>query len=68
MYNLVKRQAEVEILPLAQAEDLAVICYGPGGGGLLTGKYAPGIKPNDARLSTNAGWTCRALVPPQVLV
>ncbi len=36
MYNLVKRQAKVEILPLAQAEDMAVICYGPGGGGLLT--------------------------------
>jgi aryl-alcohol dehydrogenase-like predicted oxidoreductase len=59
MYNLVKRQAEVEILPLAQAEDLAVICYGPGGGGMLTGKYAPGIKPNDARLSTNVGYAKR---------
>lgn len=59
MYNLVKRQAEVEILPLAQAEDMAVICYGPGGGGLLTGKYAPGIKPSDARLSANVGYSKR---------
>jgi aryl-alcohol dehydrogenase-like predicted oxidoreductase len=40
MYNLVKRQAEVEILPLAQAQDIAVIPYSPLGGGLLTGKYA----------------------------
>ncbi len=40
MYSLVKRQAEVEILPLAQAENLGVISYSPLGGGLLTGKYA----------------------------
>ena len=59
MYNLVKRQAEVEILPLAQSEDMAVICYGPGGGGLLTGKYAPGVKPKDARLSTNTEYSKR---------
>lgn len=39
MYNLVKRQAEVEILPMAQAENLAVISYNPLGGGLLSGKY-----------------------------
>lgn len=39
MYNLVKRQAEVEILPLALAEHVGVISYSPLGGGLLTGKY-----------------------------
>jgi len=39
MYNLVKRQAETEILPLAEAERLAVISYSPLGGGMLTGKY-----------------------------
>jgi aryl-alcohol dehydrogenase-like predicted oxidoreductase len=39
MYNLVKRQAEVEILPLAQSENLGVITYNPLGGGILTGKY-----------------------------
>ena len=39
MYNLVKRQAEVEILPMAQANGLGVIPYSPAGGGLLTGKY-----------------------------
>ena len=43
MYNLVKRQAEVEILPMAVAEELAVISYSPLGGGLLTGKYRGGI-------------------------
>ncbi|MBM3289021.1 MAG: aldo/keto reductase, partial [Candidatus Hydrogenedentes bacterium] len=42
MYNLVKRQAEVEILPLAQAERLAVCPYSPVAAGLLTGKYLRG--------------------------
>lgn len=42
MYNLVKRQAEVEILPMAQSEGFAVAPYSPLGGGLLTGKYATG--------------------------
>jgi aryl-alcohol dehydrogenase-like predicted oxidoreductase len=40
MYSLVKRQVEVEILPLAAAENLGVMTYSPLGGGLLTGKYA----------------------------
>jgi aryl-alcohol dehydrogenase-like predicted oxidoreductase len=40
MYNLAKRQAEVEILPMAEAENLAVFPYSPTGGGLLTGKYS----------------------------
>jgi aryl-alcohol dehydrogenase-like predicted oxidoreductase len=53
MYNLVKRQAEVEILPLAQAENLGVISYSPLGGGLLTGKYGPGQKPDQGRLVEN---------------
>jgi 1-deoxyxylulose-5-phosphate synthase len=42
MYNLVKRQAEAEILPMAQSEGFAVCPYSPLGGGLLTGKYAAG--------------------------
>jgi aryl-alcohol dehydrogenase-like predicted oxidoreductase len=39
MYNLVKRQAEVEILPMAEAEQVGVISYSPIAAGLLTGKY-----------------------------
>ncbi len=42
MYNLVKRQAEVEILPMAADQNIAVYSYSPLGGGLLTGKYAAG--------------------------
>lgn len=51
MYNLVKRQAEVEILPMAQAEKLAVCPYNPLAAGMLTGKYRKGqtgrIKENE---------------------
>jgi aryl-alcohol dehydrogenase-like predicted oxidoreductase len=54
MYNLVKRQAEVEILPLAQAEQLAVISYSPLGGGLLTGKYGRARRPEQGRLVEDA--------------
>lgn len=59
MYNLVKRQAEVEIFPLAQAEDIGVIPYSPLGGGLLTGKYTTDHKPADGRLVQNKMYTLR---------
>ena len=50
MYNLAKRQAEVELLPLAIQENMAVIPYSPLGGGLLTGKYGIDQKPKKGRL------------------
>ncbi len=50
MYNLLKRQAEVEILPLAQSEQLAVINYSPAAGGLLSGKYGVARKPPSGRI------------------
>ncbi len=40
MYNLIKRQAEVEILPMAEANGIGVAPYSPAAGGLLSGKYA----------------------------
>jgi aryl-alcohol dehydrogenase-like predicted oxidoreductase len=42
MYNLVKRQAEVEILPMAEDLGILVAPSSPLGGGLLTGKYTAG--------------------------
>ena len=60
MYNLVKRQAEVEILPMAQANGLAVIPYSPGGGGLLSGKYS---SHQTGRLSTNKMYEARYAEP-----
>jgi aryl-alcohol dehydrogenase-like predicted oxidoreductase len=59
MYNLVKRQAEVEILPLARAERLGVFPYSPLGGGLLTGKYGLVQKPAEGRLVQNKIYQAR---------
>jgi aryl-alcohol dehydrogenase-like predicted oxidoreductase len=53
MYSLAKRQAEVEILPMAQSERLGVITYSPLGGGLLSGKYGAGKRPASGRLIEN---------------
>jgi len=59
MYNLVKRQVEVEILPMAQSLGLAVIPYSPTGGGLLTGKYSPDRRPERGRLLDTKMYTIR---------
>jgi aryl-alcohol dehydrogenase-like predicted oxidoreductase len=56
MYNLVKRQAEVEILPMAEANGIGVIPYSPGAAGLLSGKYA---KQGVGRLKTNKMYEAR---------
>lgn len=53
MYNLVKRQAEVELLPMAYSENIGVTSYSPLGGGLLTGKYGRNRKPDSGRLVNN---------------
>jgi len=59
MYSLVKRQVESEILPLAREENLGVITYSPVGGGLLSGKYGPGKRPNSGRLMENSQYISR---------
>ncbi len=63
LYNLVKRQAEVEILPLAQNENLGVITYNCLGGGLLTGKYDTRSRPEHGRLVDNLLYTRRYAEP-----
>jgi aryl-alcohol dehydrogenase-like predicted oxidoreductase len=57
MYNLVKRQAEVEILPMALANGIGVIPYSPVGAGLLSGKYA--ARKEAGRLVTNKMYEAR---------
>lgn len=52
MYNLARRQAEVELLPMAASEGLAVFPYSPLGGGLFSGKYGAKDRPAGARLTT----------------
>jgi aryl-alcohol dehydrogenase-like predicted oxidoreductase len=53
MYNLAKRQVEVEILPMCESESIAVVPYSPTGGGLLTGKYGASTRPDEGRLLVN---------------
>src|SRR5260221_7869734 len=57
MYSLVKRQAEVEILPMAEANGIGVIPYSPAAAGLLSGKYFTGH--NSGRLKTNKMYEAR---------
>jgi aryl-alcohol dehydrogenase-like predicted oxidoreductase len=59
MYNLLKRQAEVELLPMAQALRVAVVPYSPTAGGILTGKYRGGVRPDGTRLATNQMYQSR---------
>jgi aryl-alcohol dehydrogenase-like predicted oxidoreductase len=59
MYNLVKRTAEVEIFPMALANQLGVIPYSPLGGGLLSGKYGPAKKAGSGRLVDNKMYATR---------
>ncbi len=56
MYNLVKRQAEVEILPMAVANGIGVIPYSPAAAGLLSGKY---FGQATGRLKTNKMYEAR---------
>jgi aryl-alcohol dehydrogenase-like predicted oxidoreductase len=56
MYNLVKRQAEVEILPMALASGVAVVPYSPAAAGLLSGKY---LEKQSGRLVTNKMYEAR---------
>jgi len=56
MYNLVKRQAEVEILPMCAANGVGVTPYSPGAAGLLSGKYGGEAT---GRLKTNKMYEAR---------
>ncbi len=51
MYNLAKRTAEIELLPMAASERIAVFPYSPLGGGLLSGKYRASEQPSQVRIA-----------------
>ncbi|MCO4760298.1 MAG: aldo/keto reductase [Myxococcales bacterium] len=59
MYNLLKRQAEAEILPMAADEGIAVFPYSPLAGGYLTGKYRSGARTTTGRIATNPMYSVR---------
>jgi aryl-alcohol dehydrogenase (NADP+) len=50
-YNLLFRQMERELFPLASEEGLGVIPYNPLAGGLLTGKHRPDTPPAAGRFT-----------------
>jgi aryl-alcohol dehydrogenase-like predicted oxidoreductase len=53
-YNLLERGVDVEVLPMAKAENIAVMVYRPIAMGLLAGKYIPGEPiPDDSRAKTD---------------
>jgi aryl-alcohol dehydrogenase-like predicted oxidoreductase len=60
MLSLVKRQAEVELLPLAADQGMVAYTYSPLGGGLLTGKYLAG---EQGRLTTDTRYAARYADP-----
>jgi aryl-alcohol dehydrogenase-like predicted oxidoreductase len=51
-YNLLNRMPEVEVLPACAHHGIGVVPYSPIARGVLSGKYAPGVKPADG---TRAG-------------
>jgi aryl-alcohol dehydrogenase-like predicted oxidoreductase len=54
LYNLVNRDIEVELLPMASSEGLGVVTYSPLARGILTGKYSfDDAPPPDSRLARN---------------
>ncbi len=44
-YNLLQREAEESLLPLAASFGLGTMVYNPIAGGMLSGKYVPGAEP-----------------------
>jgi aryl-alcohol dehydrogenase-like predicted oxidoreductase len=53
-YNLLERGVEVEVLPMARTENIAVMVYRPIAMGILSGKYMPDEPmPEDSRAKTD---------------
>ncbi len=60
MYSLVKRQAEVELLPMAADQRILPYTYSPLAAGLLSGKYAAG---GAGRLTEDPRYAARYALP-----
>lgn len=60
MYSLVKRQAEVELLPMAADQHITAYTYSPLGGGILSGKYTTG---DTGRLTEDKRYAARYSAP-----
>jgi len=52
LYNLLKRDVEIEVLPACRDVGMKLICWSPLSGGMLTGKYKdPKRPPKDTRIA-----------------
>lgn len=50
LYNLLKRDIEIEIIPASKDAGMGILCWSPLSGGMLTGKYInPDIPPEGSR-------------------
>ncbi len=54
-YSLIQRTVERELVPMAEALDLAVLAWGPLGRGVLTGKYSADGSTGDRGARLSAG-------------
>lgn len=52
-YSLVQRDAERDLLPMAEAGGLATVAWSPLAGGVLSGKFARGAAPSGTRVDTS---------------
>jgi aryl-alcohol dehydrogenase-like predicted oxidoreductase len=59
VYNAMNRTAEVEMFPACEYYGLGIVPYSPLARGVLTGKYAPGAKPES---DTRAGRSDRRML------
>ncbi len=71
LYNLLKRDVEIEVLPACKEIGMKLICWSPLSGGMLTGKYVDSSKPpQNTRLALRSdlaearykGWYDKSLV------
>ena len=54
-YNLIERTSERELIPMAEALDLAICAWSPLAGGALTGKYRAAATDGDSRYDVMSG-------------
>ncbi len=69
-YSLLHRDPERELLPLCARSGISQIVWSPLGQGILTGKYAPGVRlPSDSRAANEKmkGFLDPSWLTPQVL-
>jgi len=62
-YNLVERNFEVALTEICFRETMGLLAYSPLAGGVLTGKYAGGARPEGARFTGNTGFVKRWIKP-----